>query len=127
MSLAGTVGDFNVAVARFTANRREASRVSQAGSFTRLDKADAQILADWLERAEARGIDAAIDLSVRPWNIAGVRFIVGIFEKDRSEASWLIVRCSAGWMLARCSDGFVSDVSVALSDTLALIGDDLIA
>jgi hypothetical protein len=63
MSLAGTVGDFNVAVARFTANRREASRVSQAGSFTRLDKADAQILADWLERAEARGVGGALDFA----------------------------------------------------------------
>jgi hypothetical protein len=125
MSFAHTVDDFDVAVARFTANRREASRVSQAGSFIGLDRADGQILLAWLEQAEMRGIDAAIDLSVRPWNIAGVAGVVGIFERNRSKASWLIVRCPAGWMLADCADGAISDVSAALSDILALIGDEL--
>jgi hypothetical protein len=125
MGLAGNVDDFDVAVARFTVNRREASRVSQAHLCTRLDAADGRILSDWLEQAETRGIDAAIDLSLRPWNIAGVRIVVGIFERDRSQASWLIVGCPGGWLLAGCDNGFVSDVSVALSDILALIGDDV--
>jgi hypothetical protein len=124
MSLASSVNDFDVAVARFTVNRREASRVSQERSFMGLEWADGQILSDWLEQAEARDIDAAIDLSLRPWHIAGVPVIVGIFERNRSEASWLIVRSPAGWMLAGCSDGSISDVSTALTDVLALIGDE---
>jgi hypothetical protein len=125
MRLAGNVDDFDLAVARFTVDRREASRVSQAHLCTRLNGADGRVLSDWLEQAEARGIDAAIDLSVRPWNIAGIRIIVGIFERDRSEASWLIVGCPAGWLLAGCASGFVSDVSAALCDILALISDDV--
>jgi hypothetical protein len=124
MRLAENVADLDLAVAPFTANRREASRVSQAQLHTRLGKADGAILTDWLERAEGRGIDDAIDLSVRPWNIDGACVIVGIFERNQPEASWLIVQCSAGWMLADCADGSVSEVSVALSDILALIGDD---
>jgi hypothetical protein len=125
MTLADKAGDFDVAAARFTANRREASRVSQTRSFMGLDGADGQILSDWLEQAQTRGIDTAIDLSVRPWNVAGVQIIVGIFERDRSKASWLIVHCPAGWMLAGCSDGSISEVLAALSDVLALIGDQL--
>jgi hypothetical protein len=35
------------------------------------------------------------------------------------------VRSPAGWMLARCADGSISDVSAALTDILALIGDEL--
>jgi hypothetical protein len=125
MRLADKAGDFDVAVARFTVNRREASRVSQACSFTELESADGQILSDWLEQARARGIDTAIDMSVRPWNVVGVRIVVGIFERDRLEATWLIVHCPAGWMLAGCSDGSISEVLAALSDVLALIGDQL--
>jgi hypothetical protein len=131
MSLADGVDadGVDVAVARFTVNRREAFRVSQARpfmglAFMGLDKADGQILSDWLEQAEARGIDAAIDLSVRPWHIASAPIIVGIFEKNRSKASWLLVRCPAGWMLAGCSNGSISDVSSRLTDILALIGDE---
>jgi hypothetical protein len=115
--------DLDLAVAPFTVNRREDSQVLQADIFARLEASDGTILAHWLENALRHGIDAAIDLSVRPWNIAGNPIIVGIFEKNRAEASWLIVHCSDGWMLANCSDGSVSPVSAALSDILALIGD----
>jgi hypothetical protein len=123
MRLAGVVADFDVAVGHFTVNRHEASRVSQIRLFTGLDRVDRKVLSDWLQRAEVRGIDTAIDLSVRPWNIAGIPVIVGIFEKNRSQATWLIIHCIDGWVLARCGDGSVSDVSGALSDILALIGD----
>jgi hypothetical protein len=126
---ADRVAGFDVAVARFTVNRRGASRVSQAGlfmglAFSGLDSADGQILSDWLKQAEACGINAAVDLSVRPWHVAGAPVIVGIFEKNRSKASWLVVRCTAGWMLVGCSDGSISEVSAMLTDILALIGDE---
>ncbi len=37
----------------------------------------------WLDDAGTRGIDAAMDLSVRPWGIAGAGAIVGVFEAGR--------------------------------------------
>jgi hypothetical protein len=108
---------------RFNANRREASRVSQAGPFTGFDAAESQSLVDWLATAKARGIDAVIDLAPRPWNVAGVQAIAGVFKRNLPLASWLIVRCDAGWLLTR-PDGSVSDVSPVLSDILAQIGND---
>ncbi|MDR3534252.1 MAG: hypothetical protein P4L90_27265 [Rhodopila sp.] len=110
---------------RFNPVWGEASWVLQAGTFTGLSAADRQILSDWLDRADAGRIDTVMDLAVRPWNIAGAQVIVGVFEKGRQRASWLIVRHHAGWMLARCADGSVSDVSIALPDILALIDEAL--
>jgi hypothetical protein len=112
-----------LAIAHFTANRREASRVSQAHLFTRLEASDRNVLAHWLEDARRHGVDAVIDLTVRPWNIACTPIIVGIFEKNRAEASWLIVHCPDGWMLANCTDGSILGVCAALLDILALIED----
>ncbi len=99
----------------------EASWVSRVEKITGFDADDRQVLSDWLTRARADGIDKAIDLAGRPWRIDGPRAIVGVFEKAKDQASWLIVRDSSGWVLISCEDGFVSDVSAALSDVLALI------
>lgn len=106
---------------RFYADRGEETRVSQAKIFTGLDIADQQALSDWLDGAV--GIDAVKDLTVRPWNIAGPRAILGVFETDQDQASWLIVRHGSGWTLARRADGLVSDVLELLADILGLIDE----
>ncbi len=54
------------------------------------------MLSDWLDHAGARGIDAAMDLSVRPWGVAGAGAIVGVFEAGKEKASWLLLRHWAG-------------------------------
>ena len=93
-------------------------------TFKGLDAADRKVLADWLVRANERGIDRAIDLSVRPWNVAGHPVVVGVFETDKPLASWLAVRLGIDWTLARCADGFVSDASASLLEILDLIDAD---
>jgi hypothetical protein len=93
-------------------------------TFTGLDVADRKVLSDWLDRAGVRGIDAAMDLSVRPWGVSDVGAIIGVFGAGDDRASWLIVGHRAGWTLARCSDGFVSDVMTSLPAVLALIDAD---
>jgi hypothetical protein len=96
----------------------------RAHTYAGLDEAERQALSDWLDYAGARGIDAAMDLSVRPWGVAGAGAIVGVFEAGKEKASWLLLRHEAGWTLARCADGFVSDAMFSLSATLALIDAD---
>lgn len=93
----------------------------RVGTFTGLDATDRQILSAWLDRSAATGIDTVLDLAIRPWNIAGASAIFGVFETNRDQASWLIVRYGSGWTLARCADGFISDVSASLPDILRLI------
>ena len=95
--------------------------VMRVGTFTGLDATDRQILSAWLDRSAATGIDTVLDLAIRPWNIAGASAIFGVFETNRDQASWLIVRYGSGWTLARCADGFISDVSASLPDILRLI------
>ena len=110
---------------RFTSGRGEEPWVPGARTFVGLDDADRQILAAWLVRAgRRRGIDAAIDLSVRPWGVTDAGAVVGVFEAGKNRASWLVVRHGSGWMLARCADGFVSDVMPSLPAILALIDAD---
>ncbi len=89
-----------------------------------LDDADQDTLSAWLSRAAARGIDAAIDLSVRPWGVSGVGAIIGVFDVGRDQASWLIVGHGCDWTLARCADGFISPVMISLPAVLALIDAD---
>jgi len=108
----------------FTAGRGKESWVPEAGTFVGLDEADRQVLSDWLDRAGARGIDAAMDFSVRHWGVGGAGVVVGVFEAGRDKASWLVVRSGTGWVLARCADGFVSDVMTSLPAALALIDAD---
>jgi hypothetical protein len=94
--------------------------------FTGLDEADQQILSAWLSRVGSRGrgalgIDAAMDLSVRPWGVSGVGAIIGVFEPGQDRASWLIVGHGSGWTLARCADGLISEVMTSLPAVLTLI------
>lgn len=97
----------------------------QAGTIDGLDSADQRILSAWLDGAAAAGIDTVLDLGVRPWNIAGANVICGVFETNRDQASWLIIRYGPGWTLARCSDGFISDVFASLPDILRIIDADM--
>ena len=105
----------------FRPARGNPSCVLQPGEFTGIDTTDRQILSDWLDQAGPGGIDTIIDLTLRPWQITGAQAIIGVFEKDKVEASWLMVRNRSGWVLARCNDRSISDVSAALPDILALI------
>ncbi len=88
---------------------------------TGLDRAERQALSEWLDTAA--GIDTAMDLGVRPWNIPGATAIIGVFETGSDQASWLVVRCDQGWMLARRTDGYISDVFASLQDILDLIDE----
>jgi len=99
--------------------------LSQATSSSRLDECDLQVLVAWLGHARTRGIDAIMDLTVRPWNVSGAEAILGVFESHNEQASWLIVRCVSGWTVARCADGFVSNASIFLAEILDLIDADL--
>ncbi len=99
--------------------------LSRGMGSTKLDEADVRLLGGWLDHAGTSGIDAVLDLAVRPWNIVGADAILGVFESDKNQASWLIVRGVSGWTVARCSDGFVSDVSICLADILSLIDADV--
>jgi hypothetical protein len=105
----------------FTVGGDEGTWVAGSSTFVGLDDADQQILSDWLVRAGARGIDAAVDLSVRPWGVGGAGVIIGIFDAGEDRASWLVVGHNTGWTLARCGDGFISDVMTSLPAVLALI------
>jgi hypothetical protein len=109
---------------RCTAGRGEETWVPGSPTFAGLDDADRHILSDWLDRAGARGIDAAMDFSVRPWGVTGAGAIIGVFHAGHDKASWLIVRHGSGWTLARCRDSFVSDVMISLPAILALIDAD---
>jgi hypothetical protein len=108
---------------RFTAGGEE-TRVPAPPTFTGLNDADCHILSAWLDRAGTLGIDAAVDLSVRPWGVSGVGAIIGVFDAGQDRASWLIVGHGSGWTLARCVDGFISDVTNSLPAVLALIDAD---
>jgi hypothetical protein len=105
----------------FNADWGEATWVLRAGTFTGLDTADRQVLSDWLD--DASGIDTVMDLAARSWNIAGASAILGVFEPDRDQASWLIVRHGSGWTVARQADGFVSDVLDSLQEILGLLDE----
>jgi hypothetical protein len=109
---------------RLTIGRGKETWVPRAQTYAGLDDFDRQVLSDWLDDASARGIDAAMDLSVRPWGIAAAGAIVGVFEAGKETASWLLLRHWAGWTLVRCADGFVSDAMMSLPAILALIDGD---
>ena len=110
---------------RFNTDLGKEFRVPRAGSFMQFDDADRVILSAWLDRAATRGIESALDLTIRPWKIVGLDAAFGIFETNRKRASWLIVRHGSEWVLASCADGFVSDVSSSLAEILELIDNEL--
>jgi hypothetical protein len=109
---------------RFTTGPCEEIRVPPAQKFEGLDDADRTVLSNWLGYADARGIDAAVDLFARPWGVTGAGAIVGVFEAGHETASWLVLRHGARWTLARCADGSVSDALSSLPAILALIDAD---
>jgi ABC-type uncharacterized transport system permease subunit len=105
----------------FIAGGNEGIWVAGSSVFAGLDDGDREVLSHWLARAGFRGIDAAIDLSVRPWGVSGAGVIIGVFDAGEDRASWLIVGHHAEWTLARCCDGLISDVMTSLPAALALI------
>jgi hypothetical protein len=106
---------------RFNAGRGEATWVLPAATFSGMDAVDRQVLSGWLDGAG--GIDTVKDLTDRPWNIAGVQAIFGVFETGNDQASWLIVQSASGWALARPVDGSVSDELGSLPAILRLIDE----
>ena len=98
--------------------------VPQVETFKALSDSDRKVLAGWLATAAARGIDAAVDLSNRPWSIPATPVIVGVFEAHNQRASWLAVRLEAEWTLIRCEDGSILEASASLPDVLRLIDLD---
>jgi hypothetical protein len=96
-----------------------------AGTFTGLDSASRARLADWLAGMGAGGIDTVLDLSHRPWKVADARTIIGVFERGKPSASWLIVRHQSLWTLIQCGDGAVSETRSTLGDILGLIDASL--
>ena len=105
--------------ARFIVVADEADQV--LGPFSGVSNIDSLILSGWLSGAIARGIDAVIDLSARPWNVTSAEAILGVFEVARPRASWLLVRDGRGWVLARRADRFVSDSTTFLPALLVMI------
>ncbi|PPQ27101.1 hypothetical protein [Rhodopila globiformis] len=84
-----------------------------------LDQASRASLAAWL--AAADHIDTVLDLSPRAWRVPGDRTILGVFEKGKPRATWLIVAERSVWTLAACDGGWVSEPRETLAEILALI------
>jgi hypothetical protein len=93
----------------------------RSATFAALDPANRRVLFDWLGDPAAAHIDTAIDMSLRPWNVAGAVNVIGIFEPGRTAASWLVVQDASGWFLLTCATGAVSETCPALADVLELI------
>jgi len=97
----------------------ETSWMLQAGTFTALDPSSRDSLSNWLDGMGR--IDTVIDLSPRPWKVAGTRTIIGVFERGKPLASWLIVAEQSVWTLAACDDGAVSEPCTTLAEILKVI------
>lgn len=93
----------------------------RAGSFAGLDPANREVLSDWHKNIADRRIDMIVDMSLRPWNTVGARVIIGVFERGRDAASWLVVEYHGSWMLVHCADGTASAEFATLAEVLALI------
>jgi hypothetical protein len=90
-----------------------------AETLTTLDPANRDILSAWVAAADR--IDTVLDLSPRAWNVPGNRTIIGVFERGKPLASWLIVAEQSVWTLAACDDGAVSEPCTALAEILKVI------
>ena len=86
-----------------------------------LATADRAILAAWLGRVRARGIDAAVDLTPRPWNVPGALAVIGVFRAHEGVARWVIAWHADGWLLLRPHDGFIQEAPRPLQEVLATI------
>ena len=93
----------------------------RAGSFARLDPVDREVLSDWHKTIADRSIDMIIDMSLRAWNTAGARVIIGVFEKGKDTASWLVVGYHDSWILVHCANGTASAEFATLAEVLTLI------
>lgn len=89
--------------------------------FARLDPADGAVLATWLRRMRPAGIDAAIDLSARRWDVPGALTVIGVFRLREARARWLLVSHEQGWLLLRPDNGFAATAPRALKDVLTFI------
>jgi hypothetical protein len=112
---------------RFNPNGGEALGMLQSETFAALDLASRTVLSEWLSSAAttADHIDALIELSSRAWKIAAERTIIGVFEKGKDSASWLIIEHQCLWTLARCDNRSVSGSYASLGEVLELLDDAL--
>lgn len=89
--------------------------------FHGLSPGERRGLSRWLAAARRAGIDAAEDLTGRPWPAPSPDSVIGVFKGGRLLASWLIVGQQGRWAVACCADGNVSASRDTLADALALI------
>ena len=91
------------------------------GSFGGLDAADREVLSNWHRTIADRRIDMIVDMSLRAWNTAGARVIIGVFEQGKDIASWLVVEYHGSWILVHCADHTASAEFATLAEVLTLI------
>jgi hypothetical protein len=99
----------------------EVSAMPPAGRFEGLEDTDRQVLERWLAGVSHLGIDAAIDLSSRPWNLPASCVIIGVFKRGAKVASWLLVGDGLGWTLVNCATNDIAGAADTLASALALI------
>jgi hypothetical protein len=104
---------------RFKPECGETFWMQHAEILTALDPASRASLAAWLAATDR--IDDVLDLSPRAWHVPGDRTILGLFEKGKPQATFLIVAEQSIWTLAACDAGWVSGPHTTLADILALI------
>ena len=90
-------------------------------AFPELEGAEREDLFTWLEAVADTSIDAVLDLSARPWHVAEVNAVIGVFEAAQPLASWIILRVAGEWRLLRPADGFISMPATALREVLGWI------
>jgi hypothetical protein len=90
-------------------------------TFMDLNRADQEVLRDWMAVARASGVDAAIDFAERPWGAPQLDAVIGVFEAGHPKASWLLVRYQAQWVVVTIEDETISAVCATLARALALI------
>ena len=95
--------------------------MSASDRFKALDPASRAELESWLASVAHLGVDAAIDLSGRPWALPSDCVIIGIFRKDGKVASWLLVGDGLGWSVVNCASNDLAGSADTLSQALALI------
>ncbi|WP_428484017.1 hypothetical protein [Rhodopila sp.] len=94
-------------------------------AFAGLDPNDRQVLADWLATAKPGEVKTICDFTPRPWHLAALEVVIGVFESGRPLASWLLVRYQSCWVLATVDDDAVSEVCDSLTEALGLISGPL--
>src|SRR6185437_6961166 len=90
-------------------------------AFRGLSAAERRSLSRWLADVRSAGIDAAEDLSSRPWAGPAADTIIGVLRWGDVLASWVVIGQSGSWALACCADGEVSGACDSLSKALAVV------